>query len=326
MTQTDPALGVAPPPPPPPPAPAGRLALGHDVARLIVVVEGAVLLLFIALPSALARSSPVVSVLTFIGGIVLLAGGVRMGRDTVMFIPARSDDAGLRRVPWDWTDFLMFFPGAFTAASLLASVIVPIIQALTGTGDASVRHAAEAFAQQACFYGGAIFNVWVLVGLRRGGSLFHLGWRRFAWWWIPIGIVAWITTLEVADWLQVVSQHLFPGAQNTQCQTVQHDYSHFIALAVIVVCIMAPLAEETVFRGFIFGWLYRVLPSGFAIVISGAIFGALHGVLLLFIPLWAVGIVLALMYRGSASLWPGAMVHALFNLPGIVAILTSPSC
>lgn len=324
MTQADPALDVAAPPPPPPPS--ARLAAGHDFARVIILIEAVVLLLFIAVPSVLARSSPALSVLTFVGAAVLIAGGVRMGRDTPMYIPARADLGELRRVPWDWTDFVMFWPGAFTAASLLVSVAIPLVHGLTGNGDPAVRTAAESFTQQASFYGGAIFNIWVLVKLRRGGSLYHLGWRRFPWWWLIIAIVAAAATLEVADYLQVVSQHLFPGAQNTQCQAVQHDYTHFIALAVIVVCVMAPLAEETVFRGFVFGWLWRFMPSGFAIVISGAIFGGLHGVLLLLIPLWAVGIILALMYRGSGSLWPGATVHALFNLPGIIAILTSPSC
>lgn len=305
----------------------GRVASGHDVARVIIFIEAAVLLLFIAIPSVLARSSPVVSVLTFLGAAVLLGGGVRMRRDTPMVLPARNDVATLRQVPWDWTDFLMFWPGAFTAASLLVSMAVPIVHALTGNADSAARAAAESFVDQASFYGGAIFNIWVLVRLRRGGSLYHLGWRPFQWWWVIIAIVATAATLEIADWLQVLSQHLFPSAQNTQCQAVQHDYSHFIALAVIVVCVMAPLAEETVFRGFVFGWLYRLMPSGFAIVISGAIFGALHGVLLLLIPLWAVGIILALMYRASGSLWPGAVVHALFNLPGIIAILSpTTSC
>ncbi|HZU77745.1 MAG TPA: CPBP family intramembrane glutamic endopeptidase, partial [Dehalococcoidia bacterium] len=118
----------------------------------------------------------------------------------------------------------------------------------------------------------------------------------------------------------------FPSAQNTQCVAVQHEYGHFIALAIIVVCLIAPLSEETIFRGFIYGWLHRWLPIGLAVPVSGAIFAALHGVLLLFIPLMFVGCVLALIFQGSRSLWPGALVHALFNLPGIIAILSSPTC
>ena len=286
----------------------------------------AALLLIIAVLYVASRASIVVELVSFLGAGVLIWGGSRMGRDTEMPLPARDDEAGQRRVPWDWTDFIMFWPAAFTAASVLVSVTIPITDAVTNGGDPAVRTAAESFVEQASFYGGALFNIWVLVGLRRGGTLFHLGWRRFSWWWIPIAVVAAFATLEIADILQLVSQHLFPSAQNTQCQAVQHDYSHFIALAIIVVCFMAPLAEETIFRGFVFGWLYRVMPAGLAIVVSGAIFAALHGVLLLFIPLWSVGIILAVMFHSSRSLWPGAITHALFNLPGIIAILSSPTC
>lgn len=302
-----------------------RRDVGRFWARFVIFIEGAVLFLFVAVPSVFARTSPIVTVLAFVGAAVLIAGGLRMGRDRTDAPPPPDADATWY-VTWDWTDVLMFIPGAFTAASLLVSVLVPLIDAATGGSTSAARSAAEAFVQQACFYGGAIFNIWVLVGLRRGGTPRQLGWRRFQWWWIPIAAIAALGTLYVADALQVASQHLFPGARNTQCQSVQQDYSHFIWLAVIVVCLMAPLAEETIFRGFIFGWMQRVMPVGFAIVASGAVFSAAHMVVLLFIPLWAVGIVLAIMYRSSGSLWPGAAVHALFNLPGIIAILSAASC
>ena len=298
------------------------------MARFVIFGEAGVILLLV--PSALSQGAPIVAALSVVGSGVLLWGGLRMRHDpprraAVPPLPAPPGAAFKRRVPWDWTDFIMFFPGAFTAAQLLAGVTLPFADAVT-VANSSGQHAAEAFVSQAAFYGGALFNVWLLAGLRRGATLQDLGWRRFAWWWIPVAVVVAGLTLELADALQLVSQHLFPSAQNSQCQAVKSDYSHFIVLAIIVVSVMAPLAEETIFRGFIYGWLARVLPVGFAIVISGAIFGALHGVLLLFIPLWAVGIVLAGMYRASNSLWPGAAVHALFNLPGIIAILSSTSC
>ena len=301
--------------------------MGQDIGRFFIFAEGGVLLLFVALP-ALAHPAPV-DALAFIGAAALLWGGFRMRSD-----PPRSP-AGLiappkiaapRPVPWDWTDFVMFWPGAFTAASLMVSIALPITDALTGGASSSARTAAESFVQQATFYGGGIFNIWLLVGLRRGGTLQDLGWRKFEWWWLPAAVVVAGFTWLLTGWLQIAAQHLFPSAQNTQCTSVRNDYRNYVVLALIVVSIMAPLAEETIFRGFLYGWLAKVMPAGFAIIISGAIFGALHGVLLLFIPLWAVGIILALMYRGSNSLWPGVAVHALFNLPGIIAILYSASC
>ena len=284
------------------------------------------MLLFIALP-ALAHPAPI-DTLAFVGAAVLLWGGFRMGSDSPR-LPARVIHphlgAGPRPVPWDWTDVVMFFPGAFVGASLLASVGLPIADTLT-VAHSSGQHAAEAVVGQATFYGGGIFNIWLLVALRRGGTLQDLGWRRFDWWWLPAAVVVAALTWVLSGWLQIAAQHLFPNAQNTQCTTVRSDYQHYLVLAIIVVSVMAPLAEETIFRGFVYGWLAKVMPVGFAVVISGAIFGVVHQVPLLIIPLWAVGIVLALMYRGSKSLWPGVAVHALFNLPGIIAILSSTSC
>jgi len=303
------------------PAPRGGRI---NAARTIVFAEAPVLFLIGVL--YLGRASPVVSVFCVAGSAVLLWGGVRMGRDSPIPAVQPVDRHGIRRVPWDWTDFVLFWPGTFTASTMLVSLAVPAVDQFTNGGDPTVRTAIESFVSQATFYAGALFTVYVLAGLRRGATISDLGWRRFSWWWIPIAIGAAWATLYGAEVLQVLSQHLFPSAENTQCVAVQHDYSHFLVLAIIVVCVIAPLSEEAIFRGFIYGWLHRWSPVGVAVPVSAAIFAALHGVLLLFIPLFAVGCVLAIVFQYSRSLWPGAFVHALFNLPGIIAILSATSC
>ena len=89
---------------------------------------------------------------------------------------------------------------------------------------------------------------------------------------------------------------------------------------------MAPFAEETIFRGFVYGFMRRWAPAGLAIPISAAIFAARHGEPVLLLPLFAVGVVLALIYQLSGSIWPGAVTHAAFNLPSIILILGMSSC
>ena len=316
-TQTTPASGVAAAPAPPRPLHIGP-------ARIVLGAEACMLLLFA--PFYLGRTGVAVPVLCVLGAAVLGYGTFRMARDP-LFAPSQPvDAAGFRRVPWDWTDFVLFWPGAFTASTLLISVLVPLGDQFTNGADQTVRTAVESFIAQAGFYAGALFNIYVLAKLRRGATLHDLGWRGFSWWWIPIALGTAYVTLLGAEYLQVLSQRLFPSAQNSQCIAVQHEYGHFLALAIVVVCVIAPISEETIFRGFVFGWLQRWAPTGIAVPVSAAIFAALHGVLLLFIPLFAVGCVLALVYRFSRSLVPGALVHALFNLPGIIAILYAASC
>jgi len=300
-----------------------RLPGRIELARVIVIAEAPLLLIIAA--NYLTQRSFAFAALTTAGAGLLLLGGLRIGHDTDADTQAPVVREG--RVPWDWTDFIIFWPGAFTAATLLISISVPLVDAFIGGVDPAVRTAAESFVAQVAYYAGALFNIWVLVALRRGGTLQDLGWRRFRWWWIPLAVLGAFATLQLAAYLQLLAQDILPpNTVNGQCVQVRHDYSHFVALAVVVVCVIAPLAEETIFRGFVYGWLQRVAPVYVAILVSAAIFSAVHGELLLYIPLFGVGCALALFYQGSRSLWPGALVHSLFNLPGIIAILTATSC
>lgn len=292
-------------------------------ARVLVWVQSPLLLL-LAL-SAFQQDEPVVGVLALAGTAVLAWGGVWIGRDAPPAPPPHVT-GDLRRVPWDWSDVLIFIAALFAAASALESIARSIVDAFTVNVDSTVRTAAESFAEQAAFYAGGLFNIWLLGSLRRGATLFDLGWRRVDWYWLPAAVGVAAVTYWVAGVLQEYSQRLFPSAQNGQCIAVQHDYSHFLVLAIIVVCVMAPLAEETMFRGFIYGWARRAMPLAAAVAVNGVIFATLHFQLLLLIPLFAVGVILALVYQFSRSLIPGALVHALFNLPGIIFILSSPSC
>ena len=230
----------------------------------------------------------------------------------------------------------MFWPGWFSAFTLLGSVAVPVTNAVGGS-DPSVRSAIESSVLAVCQYGAMLFNIFVLGFMRRGGTLRDLGWRDlgwrplgwrgFKWWWLAVAPVAAYVTLVGANYLQQLNQSLFPNVSNGQCVAVRHDYSHYYWLAIIVVCVIAPISEETIFRGFIYGWLRRWGPAALAVPLGALIFAAAHQQLVLVLPLFFVGVVLALLYEGSRSLVPGVLTHALFNLPNIILILsTTSSC
>ncbi len=86
------------------------------------------------------------------------------------------------------------------------------------------------------------------------------------------------------------------------------DPSHGVALALLVV--VTPLVEEVVFRGALFrGWRVRWSPV-VALLVSSAVFGALHpqgvGAFLL-------GATYALLYTRTRSLWASVLAHGLNN-------------
>jgi membrane protease YdiL (CAAX protease family) len=266
--------------------------------------------------------------------VVLVYVGLRVNVDhDPATLPAARAGVG-RAGRWDWTDVIAFLPAAAAAVFVTASLVVGVTQAADQSLQPSARTAVEAFAGQAASYAAALTALLVLLRLRRGLNLADLGWRlpralgRAGWLpWLAISLVGAVIALEVADWLASLATQVLPNSPNTQCTTVRDQYGGYLAVAIPLVCLIAPLSEETIFRGFIYGWLRRRLPVLPAVTVSAVVFSAAHLVLVLALPLFAVGVILALLYEYSDSLLPGALVHGLFNLVGILAILgASTSC
>ncbi|MBV8445596.1 MAG: hypothetical protein JOZ92_06740, partial [Candidatus Dormibacteraeota bacterium] len=202
--------------------------------------------------------APVVGALFLAAAGVMVWGGVHIGRDRAL-LPSPHESGDLRQVPWDWSDVLIFLAAVFVTAGFFEGLLVPLADAIS-PADATVRRAVESLFAQGGFYGGAIFDIWLLAGLRRGANLYDIGWRRFQWWWLPAAVLIGGLTVYGAGLIEQYMSQLFPQAQNGQCQLVRHEFGHYLAIAIVVVCVMAPLAEETIFRGFIYGWARRAMP------------------------------------------------------------------
>jgi uncharacterized protein len=87
------------------------------------------------------------------------------------------------------------------------------------------------------------------------------------------------------------------------------------AIQVLLIVIAAPIAEETCFRGMLFGGLREKLPRLAAALICGLIFGALHALtgITAVPPLIVFGFLLALLYERTESIVPGILLHMINN-------------
>ncbi|HZH24010.1 MAG TPA: CPBP family intramembrane glutamic endopeptidase [Solirubrobacteraceae bacterium] len=88
-----------------------------------------------------------------------------------------------------------------------------------------------------------------------------------------------------------------------------------IAVAILV-CVLAPIAEELFFRGFCFTALRRALGMLPAAILTGIIFGAIHlgsSEIEFIVPLMVFGFSLCLLYVWTDSLLPCIVLHALNN-------------
>jgi len=86
--------------------------------------------------------------------------------------------------------------------------------------------------------------------------------------------------------------------------------------------VFAPLLEEIVFRGLLYGTLRRWLGWPVAAVLSAAVFAAAHGYGVAgFGSVFASGIMWAVAYEKTRSLLPGMVAHAANNISAACAVL-----
>jgi membrane protease YdiL (CAAX protease family) len=91
-------------------------------------------------------------------------------------------------------------------------------------------------------------------------------------------------------------------------------------LTLIAAAVIAPIAEETFFRGFVYGGLRGRIGSLGAMLVSTLFFTALHFTLDQFIPIFALGLTLAWLYERTGSLYPGMLLHASNNAISLVLL------
>ena len=102
-----------------------------------------------------------------------------------------------------------------------------------------------------------------------------------------------------------------------------------LAGALLVVAVVAPIVEETYFRGMIYGLLRERHGVGPAIAVSALIFAAAHVfvfgryIVLAFPELCVLGVALAAVTEQSRSLYPAILLHAVNNALVVIALFWS---
>jgi membrane protease YdiL (CAAX protease family) len=155
----------------------------------------------------------------------------------------------------------------------------------------------------------------------------HLGLRWPGWRWIaliaPAGVVgtwlvAWVVDLSAyTEWVENLLNERAVQSSVTALQESRDPV--LLGLMGVAVVVVAPVTEELIFRGYLFPVLRRFTGVSFAAVMSGLIFAVAHGELGALPILFFLGVLLALVYQRSGSIWAPIGVHALFNLMTVLA-------
>jgi membrane protease YdiL (CAAX protease family) len=95
-----------------------------------------------------------------------------------------------------------------------------------------------------------------------------------------------------------------------------NEATTLLLLSAALTCVVAPVSEEILFRGFIFSALRKWRGPWIAAVLDGIMFGAVHvasAPAADLVPLAVLGFALCLLYRATGSLYPCIAMHSLNN-------------
>jgi uncharacterized protein len=196
---------------------------------------------------------------------------------------------------------ILYVPALLLGVSITSSHTPPGIE----IADTVVQDVGFVLAAVYCAkIGGRVVRAWQF-GLRRPG----VGWLS------ATGLLA--VLLVAFLLLSVIWSALFhPGEEELLKQLGVEKSTALLLLSAVLICVIAPICEEFLFRGYIFTALRNWHGTWPAAVITGLVFGAVHASsapVLDLVPLAALGFGLCLLYRYSGSLYPGIAAHSLNN-------------
>jgi uncharacterized protein len=156
-------------------------------------------------------------------------------------------------------------------------------------------------------------------------SLSAFGVRRTSVRWlligVGVGVVAFVLKgLAILAWIKVTGD-------TNNVQDVYGDGARggllSLVLSTMFIVVFSPFGEELLYRGIVTNALLRYGPS-VGVVGSTVIFALMHGINNIFPAAVVAGLATAEIFRRSGSIWPGLVVHVVFNLPSfLIMVFTS---
>lgn len=234
-------------------------------------------------------------------------------------LPAGMNDRGASSYRW-WLAIIL--PAWLFISFMSAEVLVEsMLYGLKSIGvplaaiDPSILNAIAAA-------GVYLFSIIIVLGVpwlinKRTTTLEDIGLTRLpAWADIILAPAGFVIYLLISGILVYVIGLIFPSFNASQVQqvgfnNVTQTYEYLLAFVTLVV--IAPVAEETLFRGYLYGKLRKNVPTWLAMVLTSALFGAIHGQWNVGIDVFAMSMVACSLREVTGSIWGGVLLHMMKN-------------
>jgi membrane protease YdiL (CAAX protease family) len=242
------------------------------------------------------------------------------------------------RVPWTWLDLLLFFFFAIGCLFITARVFIVLAAVVVGvqrgTGDGQFAIPASwNVLLQLIWYGVLVAYLFLLVRIRFKAPFWHtVGFRAMTGGGIRGSVGAYaafaFTGMLLAIMISALSALVRPVGEIPMERLFQQRES--AALVLFAAVVVAPVVEELLFRG----WLYPVVARTFGVacgvLITGALFGLMHGAQLgwhtgLVALLTLAGVVFTYFRARTGSVLPSYFLHLGYNSIPVIGFLLQTS-
>lgn len=253
-------------------------------------------------PAALLVSGAIFLILLSIYGVIGLRTARRATLGTQSFGPADAVCAAILtlwmvNVIWHSLDA----PKAITLKAILANSIV---------------------------YSSLILGIFGVMGFQRESAVEFFGLQPSR---LPgaarTGLLWLVATYPLILVTQSFVQAIFGETDDSQMIVryfLEHPDPRHRAAVIVMAVVVAPVAEEILFRGYFYGVIRRFGGRLAAILTSSLLFAAIHVHLPSMLGLGILAVILCLLYERTGSLWATITMHATFNATTIAVLILWP--
>lgn len=143
-----------------------------------------------------------------------------------------------------------------------------------------------------------------------------IGFSRPKWMHLARALVAFAGYIVVTIFLQAIIRQVFGDSFNAD-EPQELGYKALAAWEIIAafipLVVLTPIAEEVIFRGFMYKGIRSRMPFWVAAIVVSAIFGAVHGQWNVALDVFVMSMVGCYLVEKTGSLWPSIFLHMIKN-------------
>lgn len=259
--------------------------------------------------------APFITALSAVTNALFLLAGVYIYVSLTRQIRVRSPQIAA-------SDFRNFALPEAILALLLAGWLVLNVAAASSQNVTSLR--SRDLVANALFTIGLLVFVAAFLRLRRldldslgGFSRIRFG-RALA-----TGGVLMLAAYPLVFLADLLTQRVLRGGVDKQGIVVLFNASNTLEQRILIIILavaIAPMAEEFLFRFFLYGVLKRYFGRGVGLLVNSFLFAAVHAHLPSFAPLFVLAACFTIAYEWSGSILVSMTMHALFNSLTLTAL------